>query len=113
MATAAKTDPSVKVIAQNRRARFDYELMEKVEAGIVLLGTEVKSLREGKLNLVDSYCAIDRYGEAFLQVRQVRLNSRQPSLQKWNGIYGLVWMHFDFSLRGTLRPEALLSGYGP
>ncbi len=56
----------VKLIAQNRRARYDYELFDTYEAGLVLTGTEVKSLREGRLNLGDSYCAIDREGQAFL-----------------------------------------------
>lgn len=56
----------VKLIAANRRARFDFQLMERFEAGIVLTGTEVKSLREGKLNLGDSYCAIDRQGGVYL-----------------------------------------------
>ncbi len=57
---------SVKLIAANRRARFDFQLMERFEAGIVLTGTEVKSLREGKLNLGDRYCAIDRQGGVYL-----------------------------------------------
>ncbi len=52
-------------IAVNRKARFDYFLFEKFEAGIVLLGSEVKSLREGKANLKDSYARIQK-GEAFL-----------------------------------------------
>ena len=56
-----------KLIADNRRARFEYELLERFEAGIVLQGTEVKSLREGKLNLGDSYCVIERDGEVYLQ----------------------------------------------
>ena len=61
-----KTDAPIKIIANNRKARFDYELMEKSEAGIVLVGTEVKSLRQGNLNLTDSYCAIDRGTEVYL-----------------------------------------------
>lgn len=63
---AAKAPAPVKLISQNRKARHDYELMEMHEAGIVLLGTEVKSLREGNLNLTDSYCAIGRGAEVFL-----------------------------------------------
>lgn len=59
-------DAAVKIIADNRKARFNYELLERAEAGIVLTGTEVKSLREGKLNLGDSYCLIERNGEVFL-----------------------------------------------
>jgi SsrA-binding protein len=56
-----------KLIADNRRARFEYELLERFEAGIVLEGTEVKSLREGKLNLGDSYCVIERDGSVYLK----------------------------------------------
>ena len=54
-----------KLITTNRRARHDYEILETVEAGLVLLGPEVKSLREGRANLADSY-AVVRRGEAFL-----------------------------------------------
>ena len=50
---------------QNRKAKFDYEIIETIEAGIVLTGTEIKSLRAGKANLKDSY-AIVRNGEVFL-----------------------------------------------
>jgi SsrA-binding protein len=56
----------IKLIADNRKARFNFELLDKVEAGIVLKGTEVKSLREGKLNLGDSYCDVTRDGEVWL-----------------------------------------------
>ena len=55
-----------KLIADNRKARFNFELLEKFEAGIVLRGTEVKSLREGKLNLGDSYCDVSNDGEVWL-----------------------------------------------
>ena len=47
-----------KLIAENRRARFDYLIEEVVEAGIILVGTEVKSLREGQANIAESYAAI-------------------------------------------------------
>ncbi len=50
---------------QNRKAKFDYEIIDTMEAGMVLTGTEVKSLRAGKANLKDSY-AIVRNGEIFL-----------------------------------------------
>lgn len=52
-------------IARNRRARHDYEIMDSWEAGIVLVGSEVKSLRSGKANLSDAY-GIVREGELFL-----------------------------------------------
>ena len=54
-----------KYLATNRRARHDYEILETLEAGIVLVGTEVKSAREGRVQLKDSYVEI-REGEAFL-----------------------------------------------
>ena len=57
-----------KVIATNRRARHDYNLEKSYEAGLVLTGTEVKSLREGRANLSDGYAYIDN-GEAFLEAR--------------------------------------------
>lgn len=52
-------------MAANKKAFHDYFILEKIEAGIVLQGTEVKSIREGRLNLKDSYAAVRR-GEAFL-----------------------------------------------
>ena len=52
---AAKTDPRFKIAAENRRARFNYEIGEVVEAGIVLTGSEVKSLRAGKATIAESY----------------------------------------------------------
>ena len=45
----------IKLIAENRRARYDYELLERFEAGIVLAGTEVKSLRDGRVTLAQAY----------------------------------------------------------
>jgi SsrA-binding protein len=54
-----------KVFATNKKAFHDYFILEKIEAGIVLLGTEVKAIREGKLNLKDSYAMVQG-GEAFL-----------------------------------------------
>lgn len=57
---------SKKLIAKNKRAGHDYQLLEKVEAGIVLKGTEVKSLRLGKANLSDSFVTIDDDLEAWV-----------------------------------------------
>ena len=48
-----------KLIAENRRARFDYFLEEKLEAGLILTGTEVKALREGRANIAESYAATE------------------------------------------------------
>ncbi|MEO5377500.1 MAG: SsrA-binding protein SmpB [Magnetococcus sp. DMHC-6] len=49
---------SIKIIAENRKARFNYEILEQFEVGVVLVGTEVKSLRTGKLNISESYALI-------------------------------------------------------
>ncbi|GAB4527352.1 MAG: SsrA-binding protein SmpB [Parvularculaceae bacterium] len=57
--------PSRKIIAENRRARYDYFIEDAVEAGLMLTGTEVKSLRDGKANIAESY-ATDEGGEIFL-----------------------------------------------
>lgn len=61
----AKSADGRRVLATNRRARRDYHLLEKLEAGIALTGTEVKSVREGRVQLKDSYVEI-RQGEAYL-----------------------------------------------
>ncbi|KQY19720.1 SsrA-binding protein SmpB [Rhizobium sp. Root482] len=54
-----------KIVAENRKARFNYEIIDTYEAGLVLTGTEVKSLREGKANIAESY-ATDEGGEMWL-----------------------------------------------
>lgn len=54
---AKKVDDGRRVIAENRRARHDYQVEDVVEAGIVLTGTEVKALREGKANIAEAYAA--------------------------------------------------------
>jgi tmRNA-binding protein len=51
--------------ADNRKARHDFHILETFEAGVALLGTEVKAIREGRANLRDSYCKLNG-GEAFL-----------------------------------------------
>src|SRR5262245_17888727 len=58
-------EPGHKVVARNRRARHEFDLLEKVEAGIVLTGTEVKSLRNGKASLEEAYAGVDG-GEVWL-----------------------------------------------
>ncbi|MFA6238210.1 MAG: SsrA-binding protein SmpB [Bacteriovorax sp.] len=55
----------IKIIGTNKRASFDYTLLDRFEAGIVLQGTEVKVLREGKVTLGDSYVVIDGNGEVW------------------------------------------------
>jgi SsrA-binding protein len=60
-----KKDEGEQLIADNRKAFFDYHILETFEAGIALLGTEVKGIREGHANLRDSYAAVD-HGEVWL-----------------------------------------------
>ena len=59
-------ESNVKVVAKNRKARFNYEILETYEAGIELKGTEVKSVRASKVNLTEGFISIDN-GEAFLK----------------------------------------------
>lgn len=72
---AAKTERKIKVVADNRKARFNYEIGEVFEAGIALTGTEVKSLRSGKATIAESY-ADAREGELWL------INSNIPEYQQ-------------------------------
>jgi len=60
-----QADPERKIVASNRRARHDYEILDTFEAGLALVGPEVKSLRNGKASLSDGYAFIRR-GEVFL-----------------------------------------------
>ena len=60
-----KTSSGLKIISYNRKAKFNYFFTEFFEAGISLMGSEVKSLREGKVNISESY-AVDHKGEIFL-----------------------------------------------
>ena len=70
-----KTKNGLKIISNNRKARFNYFFKEFFEAGIVLQGSEVKSLRDGKANISESY-AFDNKGEIFL------VNSHIPSYKE-------------------------------
>jgi len=65
MASQAREESGDRPIATNRRARHEYEILETVEAGLVLRGTEVKSLRAGLVNFKDSYASV-RNGEGWL-----------------------------------------------
>jgi SsrA-binding protein len=60
------TQEGVKVVATNRRAWHEYFIDEKIEAGMALTGTEIKSIREGRVNLRDAYASLDKGGEAWL-----------------------------------------------
>ncbi len=65
MAKKDKSDPNYKVIAENRRARFDYAIEDDIECGIILTGSEVKSLRENSANVAESYAEVAE-GELWL-----------------------------------------------
>ncbi len=55
-----------KINIQNRKAKFQYEFLDKFQAGIVLKGTEIKSIREGKANIAESFCEFNEKGELFV-----------------------------------------------
>ena len=67
-----KTSPGLKIICLNRKASFNYFFSDLLEAGIVLKGSEIKSIRLGKINIADSY-AIERRGEIYLMNSHIPL----------------------------------------
>ena len=81
---------STKIIADNRKARHDYFVIESFEAGVELFGTEVKSLRQGGVNLKDSYCDIEK-GELFAL-----------------GVHISPYDHGNIFNRDPMRPKKLL-----
>jgi len=78
-----KTDDKEKNIAVNRKARHEFAILQTFEAGIVLVGTEVKALRQGKANLIDGYAKIEK-GEVWLvsvhisEYTQGNINNHDP-----------------------------------
>jgi len=73
----------VKIIAQNKKARHDYFIEQTMEAGIVLTGTEVKSIRQGKVNLKDSYASVENcevilYGMHISPYEQGNIFNKDP-----------------------------------
>ena len=60
-----KADPNNRTVAENRKARYNYEVLDTFETGLVLTGTEVKSLRQGQANIQDSYASVEG-GEIWL-----------------------------------------------
>ena len=76
-AKASRKQDGIKVVADNRRARYDYEIMQTFEAGLELKGSEVKSLREGRTNLAESYATM-KAGELYL------INSNIPEYREAN-----------------------------
>lgn len=75
--TQKKSDPNNRTVAENRKARFAYEVVDTVEAGLVLTGTEVKSLRQGQANIQESYASVEG-GEIWL------INSYLPEYLQGN-----------------------------
>ena len=74
---AKETSPNGKTVAENRKARFAYEVVDTYEAGMVLTGTEVKSLRQGQANIQESYASVEG-GEFWL------INSYLPEYTQGN-----------------------------
>jgi SsrA-binding protein len=77
MSQGKKSDPNNKVAAENRKARFAYEVLDTIESGLVLTGTEVKSLRQGQANIQESYASLEG-GELWL------INSYLPEYLQGN-----------------------------
>lgn len=75
---ATKPERAFKVAADNRRARYNYEIGETFEAGLMLAGTEVKALRTGKATIAESYASVERSGEIFL------INATIPEYRQGN-----------------------------
>ena len=79
-----KTNTGLKIICLNRKASFNYFFEDLIEAGIVLKGSEIKSIRNGKVNIADSY-AIEKKGEIFLvnshiaQYKQANISNHNPT----------------------------------
>ena len=104
---AKKSSPSL--IADNRKARHDFHIHETYEAGIALTGTEIKSIRQGKLNLKDSFCRIDKgeillYGNRFnhepertrkLLMHKSEINKLHAQVKEKG--FSLVPLNFHFS----------------
>ena len=80
----------IKIVANNKKAYHDYFVLEKLEAGIELFGTEVKSIRQGKINLKDSWCFV-KDGEMFV-----------------NGMHISPYEQGNIFNRDPLRPKKLL-----
>lgn len=119
-----KSDLNSKLIAENRRARFDYHIESDLEAGIMLLGSEVKSLRQGGSNIGDSYASVEGgelwlingYIAPYLQAqrfgheerrRRKLLVSRKELSRLWNAVgregMTIVPLKMYFNDRGVVK----------
>ena len=110
---------SEKQIAENRRARHEYQLLERFEAGIVLTGTEVKSLRDGRTTMAQAYADV-RDGEAWLHGLEISIydqggrENHEPvrprklllHRREIDSLYGLVRDHFERT--GSPRAQEIL-----
>ena len=88
--TLMDKDSGIKMVAQNKKAYHDYFVLEKLEAGLELFGTEVKSIRQGKINLKDSWCFV-KDGEMFV-----------------NGMHISPYEQGNIFNRDPMRPKKLL-----
>ena len=119
-----KSDPNSKLIAENRRARFDFAIESDIEAGIMLLGSEVKSLRKGSSNIAESYASVEggelwlinSYIAPYLQAkmfpheerrRRKLLVSRKELSRLWNAVgregMTLVPLRMYFNDKGMVK----------
>lgn len=125
MGTMVKhSDPNSKLIAENRRARFDFAIEDDIEAGIMLLGSEVKSLRQGGSNIAESYASVEDgelwlingYIAPYLQAKtwghderrkRKLLVSRKELARLWNATaregMTIVPLKMYFNERGTVK----------
>ena len=127
---AEKSDPNYKIIAENRRARFDYFIESDVECGIVLTGSEVKSLRTGQSNIAESYASVEggelwlinSYIATYMQAgvfgheerrRRKLLVSKKELSRMWNAVgregMTLVPLSIYFNSRGRAKVELALA----
>ena len=74
-------EDNIKIIAKNKKAEFDYFILQRYEAGLVLYGTEIKSIRAGNVNLKESYCEIEK-GEMFVLGMHISPYEKAASFNK-------------------------------
>ena len=84
----AKKKKDTRLMFRNKRAYFDYEISDKFEAGIMLQGTEVKSIRAGKVSLIGSFCYFNSDGELFIKDMDIAIyeegsyNNHEPKRER-------------------------------
>src|ERR687891_33978 len=116
---AKKTEPGRKIVAENRKARYTYHIGETFEAGIQLAGTEVKSLRQSKANIAESYVSPER-GEIWLinsnipEYRQGKLLLHKRQMERLAGAVQregmtIVPLRLYFNERGMAKVEIALA----